>query len=123
MPLIPPPNFLPYRTEDESDALPSSRSTAISPQKHSHSSEDEEASTSPKRVKTGSRVSTEGHSRENSSNSNSDEREKELNAGPRLRPTNISLQRSPRSHSASLTGNSNPGTRSREQPFRFGFKL
>ncbi len=103
-------SFLPYRTandEDESDTLPPSRSTAISPRKRSRSSEDEEASTSLKLVKTSSesgsrmqaqaesssamfwrgqkpaliRRSTKGHSHEDSSNSNSDEREKELNAG------------------------------------------
>ncbi len=96
-------SFLPYRTADDDDVFPPSRSTAISPRKRSCSSEDEEASTSPKRVKPGSRVqaaaqaessaaaswqkpalirrSTEGRSREDSRNSNSNERKKEPNAG------------------------------------------
>ncbi len=52
-------SFIPYRPadsddEDESDAFPPSRPTAISPLKRSRPSEDEEPSTSPKRVKTGS---------------------------------------------------------------------
>ncbi|PBK59977.1 hypothetical protein ARMSODRAFT_1090571, partial [Armillaria solidipes] len=129
--LMPPPNFLPYRTaddEDEDDAFPLSRSTAAFPRKRSRSPEDEDASTSPKRAKTGSdaesrvqalvessfaaamrgmeadlkRRRTEGHSREASSNSRGDEREKEPNTG-----TSDGLQQSSSSSQPSEQASSN----------------
>ncbi|PBK98564.1 hypothetical protein ARMGADRAFT_580933 [Armillaria gallica] len=128
--LMPPPKPADSDDEDESGAFPPSRSTAISPLKRPRPSEDEEASTSPKRAKTGSeaesrvralvesafaaamrgmeadlrRGNTEGHLRVDSSNSHSDEGEKEPNTtGPR-RSTNVSSQRSPQSRSSSPTG-------------------
>ncbi|KAG7442208.1 uncharacterized protein BT62DRAFT_936318 [Guyanagaster necrorhizus] len=53
--LMPPPNFLPCRATNDagqSDASDASTSTAKSPRTRPRSSEDEDACTSPKRVKT-----------------------------------------------------------------------